>query len=178
MKHAMLDLETLDTNITAAVTAIGVCLFDEYGLSNETFYMKLGSWEEQQKRGRTIDGNTVAWWLEQSREAQQEMLLEQVRPEFALHKFQEFLAEVDPDIPIWGNGVDFDNAILKSMYKDYGLAAPWGFRNNRCYRTINALKPRAVVLPERQGVHHNALHDAEHQARCLIEITKHMGIQL
>lgn len=181
MKHIMLDLETLDTQSSAVITAIGACGFDSDGyLTGDVFHMKLGNWSEQQDRGRTVGGDTVAWWMsgETTPEAKAEMLTDQMRPEYVLSQFQQFLAEADINVQVWGNGVDFDNAILRSMYKSYGMQAPWNFRDNRCYRTINALRPRVVILPERVGVHHNALHDAEHQARCLIKIAQHMGIQL
>jgi hypothetical protein len=72
------------------------------------------------------------------------------------------------DACLWGNGADFDNALLACAYKAAALIPPWAYVNNRCFRTMR--KEHAVVEPLKLGVHHNALDDALHQTRWLQKI--------
>src|SRR5690606_5722085 len=90
----------------------------------------------------------------------------------ALLSFQDWcksIADSSRDILMWGNGADFDNIILGSLFEDYGYTKPWAtYSNNRCFRTMNNLvKNRTFVDPGRHGVHHNALDDAITQAKQL-----------
>ena len=36
------------------------------------------------------------------------------------------------DICVWGNGSDFDNKILSSLYADAGISSFWKYSGNRC----------------------------------------------
>lgn len=179
MHHVMLDLETLDTSPTAVVTAIGAVIFDPYSNRiGDTFYRVTTDWSDQQKKGRTINGDTVAWWLEQSREAQQALIEPKTResgPTFSvIRELTEFFGEVTgQDIELWGNGADFDNVILGSLFLSYGVARPWSYSKNRCFRTIRATQtPSGIVLPARLGTHHNALDDAMTQVLTLQAINQ------
>jgi len=72
------------------------------------------------------------------------------------------------NVRVWGNGAAFDNVILASAYRQANITQPWLFWNDRCYRTVKALSP--AVTMQRNGTHHNALDDAESQARHLIDM--------
>ena len=78
---------------------------------------------------------------------------------------------------VWGNGVDFDNVILFNALSRASISWPWSFRNNRCYRTINALYGSDINIFT-QRVAHRALDDAIYQAKRLMEISKYMAIGL
>lgn len=69
---------------------------------------------------------------------------------------------------LWGNGSDFDNVILASAYRSCNLEVPWKFWNNRCYRTVKALRPDIKI--HRSGTYHNALDDAVSQAEHLMRM--------
>ena len=47
----------------------------------------------------------------------------------ALQSLAVFLGE---NAILWGNGSDFDNAILANAYRAIGQQQPWKFWNNRC----------------------------------------------
>lgn len=173
--HIMLDLETLDTGPRSVVTSIGAVAFDPHvsgpsGLGDK-FYVELtDDLSIQQQCGRTISGDTVVWWMRQGQAAQQ--LFEPRTNEFrvgtikGLNRFAEFIdANGARDVQIWGNGADFDNIILGSLYEDLGMKKPWSYSRNRCFRTMKNL-PGAGHFP-RQGTHHNALDDAFTQAQHL-----------
>lgn len=173
MKSVMIDLETLDTDSSAVVVAVGAVEFDPYNHRiGNTFYRVINDWSCQQRKGRTISGDTVCWWMEQSEDARKAITHPSAKDSCStftmLREFNEFLDGFAGDVEIWGNGADFDNVILGGLYKAYGVQRPWSYSTNRCYRTIkNLAKNRGIILPERQGTHHNALDDALHQARCL-----------
>src|SRR5690606_12661716 len=67
MNHIMLDLETLDTASSAVVVSIGAVAFDPYtNAIGDKFYVEMTEdIAEQQKKGRTISGDTVRWWMQQ-----------------------------------------------------------------------------------------------------------------
>jgi exodeoxyribonuclease VIII len=170
MRDLMIDLETMGTSPTAAIVALGAVFFDtETGQLGDTFYHAI-SLESSVAAGGVVDMSTVLWWLKQSDAARAELTdeLRRVSLREALHAFHSFInREFSGDVRVWGNGSDFDNVILASAYKSLGLEAPWKFYNNRCYRTLKAFLPLVDVA--REGTHHNALHNAVHQARVLCE---------
>lgn len=179
MNHIMLDLETLDTTSSAVVISIGAVAFDPYTTTlGEKFYVELtDDIAAQQARGRTISGDTVRWWMQQDVLATQVFAtppmdgVQRVNTFEALSRFGLFVAANGArGVELWGNGVDFDNIILGSLYDAFGLCKPWSYSRNRCYRTIKNLGigPRRPKV--REGVHHNALDDAITQARHLQEI--------
>lgn len=172
---AMIDLETLATDHDAIVASIGIVLMDMQGLrvvDCYTFHEVL-NWDDQFKRGRKCDPSTVRWWLQQSDEARKALIAP--TPAFANMKYlnenlRRFLSDVDC---VWGNGADFDCAIMQSLYKTYEIPCPWSFHKHRCFRTLKNMS--RVEPPERVGTHHNALDDAVFQARWLMEILRAEG---
>lgn len=179
MNHIMLDLETLDTATSAAVLSIGAVVFDPYtNTLGDRFYVELTEdIDSQQKRGRTISGDTVIWWMQQGAQAKSVFVTAPHKPVGrtntvgALSRFSDFVAANGGRYAeIWGNGVLFDNAILGSLYDSFGVDRPWSFSRDRCYRTMKniGVGPRRPQV--REGVHHNALDDAVTQATHLQEI--------
>lgn len=180
MHHIMLDLETLDTESTAVVTAIGAVFFDpSIRWVGPAYYAVMDDWREQVEIGRTISPETVKWWLKQSDDARKELHspLFPTSLSDALNGFKGFVSQhgnVDPNkVCVWGNGANFDNVILRSLYKSYGEAAPWAWYNDRCYRTLKSLGSRAPKI-EFQGERHNARADAINQAENANEIMHRM----
>lgn len=177
--HVMLDLETLGTRPGCAILSIGAIAFDPsrnwmgpsfYSVINRASCRKISLHEDQ---------GTLAWWHRQS-EAAREVLVEADSVAAtsigdALEAFSAYLKPFSGSRRIWGNGSDFDNAILAHIYAVTGRPLPWRYTNNRCYRTTKNLVTR-VAVPPRLGVHHNALDDARHQAvhamQCLAYLSK------
>lgn len=173
MDHVMLDIETLDTAPSAVVLSIGAVAFNPLsGALGSTFYANMvGDVDAQQRRGRTISGQTVRWWVKQD-EAAKRMF----QPSYndaamstseALVAFAAFITtRCSPTVKVWGNGADFDNIILGTLYDSWDMFKPWSYGRNRCYRTLKNLGVGPNEL-ERTGVHHNALDDAISQAQHL-----------
>ncbi len=162
----MLDLETMGNGSRAAIRAIGAVFFDKTGLEEPAFYVKVDL-QSCVDAGLEMDVDTVLWWLGQSEDARAEMragggmsLAE------ALMEFRRFIG--GREVRVWGNGASFDNAIMASAHRAVRLPLPWKFWNDRCYRTMKALRPEVKL--SRDGTHHNALSDARSQAMHLAMI--------
>lgn len=167
MVDVMLDLETMGTGPQAAIIAIGAVKFDisaqEIG---ERFY-RVVDLESAVACGGVMDASTVLWWLKQSDAARAAFDRSGDHIAVALQQFAGWMEDrSNVVVRVWGNGAAFDNVILASAYRRIGLTQPWPTRNDRCYRTVKALYPEVKI--QRVGVHHNALDDAESQARHLI----------
>lgn len=174
MKQIMLDLETLDTSPSALVVSIGAVAFDPMNpVLGDEFYLELSDLRIQQVVGnRTISADTVSWWMQQDAMAKQVFAPcapdhpVRARTVDALEKFALFIGDNGgSEALIWGNGADFDNIILGSLYESFGFKKPWSYSRNRCFRTLKSLAPFVKVA--REGTHHNALDDAITQVRHL-----------
>lgn len=165
MKDVMIDLETLGRRAGCAILSIGAVAFDpktkELGPEFYVVVNRLSCFDN----GLHEDPETVAWWKNQNEEAKK-ILTETDGGELlanALGKLTEYLSQFGiKQVKVWGNGSDFDNAILTNCYAAIGQNQPWSFWNNRCYRTLKCLKPEIKML--RRGTYHNALDDAKSQA--------------
>lgn len=168
---AMGDLETLGTRPRSVILSIGAVKFDpDSGETHSDFYLVINK-QSCLDVGMEVDPDTEKWWKDQSPEAQQVLVEAEssvVSIKEALQRFGDWL---DPNTTLWGNGSDFDNAMLQEAFKLCGLKQPWAFWNNRCYRTM---KNMVKVHHKRQGTHHNALDDARHQAEHLMKILAKM----
>ena len=178
MNKCMIDLETLGTRAGCTILSIGGVMFDEMlGRTGKEFYTVL-SVASNKEAGLVEDPETLAWWSKQPAEARQ--VLSQAQGEAAvsvtaaLQQLNAYLAEAGAaTVTVWGNGSDFDNSILYAAYAATGVKQGWAFWNSRCFRTLKSLAPE-VPPPARQGVHHNALDDARHQAVHAIRVLRHL----
>lgn len=165
MSNIMLDLETLGVKSGSAIISIGACVFDSSGIRDE-FHTCIDI-DSNLKCGRTVCASTLKWWMNQSVKARSIFDRQGVDLTVALYEFAEWCNK-NSVATVWGNGSDFDNAILSDAYSKQSIATPWPFWGNRCFRTmVNVLPPKEL---ERVGVHHDALDDAKTQALHLIKI--------
>lgn len=177
MNHIMLDLETLDTKSSAIIVSVGLCEFDANEIGEKRHFIL--DMRSQAARGRTISVDTAVWWMGQTKDAQipvvtnicQEIhnALDQISHFIRMNRANKAL--------VWGNGSDFDNVILGSLYDSFGLEKPWSFGRNRCFRTMKNL-PGAPGADPFAGEQHNALDDAINQAKHLQKIIKHFNLEL
>ncbi|SQP82659.1 phage exodeoxyribonuclease [Escherichia coli] len=169
--HLMIDLETMGTNTNAPIVVIGAVFFDpQTGEIGPVFYIVI-SLTDAMNTGAVPDGGTIEWWLKQSSEARAAILTDQVKLKDALSRFREFINEYSDEkfVQVWGNGATFDNAILRTSYERLDIPCPWRYHNDRDVRTIVELG-KTIGFDARttipfEGVPHNALDDARHQAK-------------
>lgn len=159
--HVSCDLETLSLEPTAVVLSIGLAAFTLEGGVVKQFYRVLEK-ETQIAKGRHVDPATVRWWQRQSPEAQAVLNGNGMDTRTVLDEVAAWFRTLDNLAGVWGFGADFDNAILQSLYRNFGHPVPWSYKLNRCGRTITAIAPQR--RPARQGTYHNAVDDAIYQA--------------
>jgi exodeoxyribonuclease VIII len=177
LRHVMVDLETMGTRVTSAIIAIGVSIFDEGG-TRERFYTPV-SLDSCLSHGLTQDASTAKWWYEQSEDARSHWDVPNPPAlDVALRDLQEFLEQHTTKRfrYMWGNGADFDIAMLAHAHSAIGAQIPWEFWNVRCFRTMKNVLP--IVVPPRKGTHHMALDDAMHQVDHLCEILRKRDLLL
>jgi exodeoxyribonuclease VIII len=118
--------------------------------------------------GLGIDAGTWAWWMRQDQDARL-AVLDGTRPlGVVLEEFAVWLESLPGEVHVWGNGSDFDNAILAECYRRLGRGLPWEYWNNRCLRSL--VKVLGVsVKRDVFSLKHHALEDARHEMRLLQE---------
>jgi len=165
----MIDLETMALTQNAAIVSIGAVMFTGRSICEE-FYCNIDL-QSSLQAGLELDGDTVMWWMRQKKAARKVLVDKPVSLYNALSMFADWFD--DADTLVWGNGPDFDNAILANAFTKLSIDLPWDFRQNRCFRTAKNIFPEIEL--NREGTHHNALDDAKNQALHLIKINKHIN---
>lgn len=163
MQDVMIDIETLDTRPSTVILSIGAVRFDieKPEVIGDTFHVHVDI-DSCLAAGRTVSGNTILWWLDQSDEARKKITDAQRVPlHRALLQLSTFVTEKDR---VWGNGASFDNSALSDAYRSCGLPQPWRYWGDMCYRTLKNLYKDIVPKPVFQGIPHDALADAFNQA--------------
>lgn len=183
MKHVMVDLETLGTRAGCKVLSIGAVTFDEHGVGFDKFYIEI---DRHAQATLWEDPDTVVWWGTQPAVVRERLFNDDSKETLttALDRFETWLCVVagrdkrgKPDVCVWGNGADFDNAILHAAFSASfggGPSSPWDHWNNRCYRTLKNLLPEVKAV--RVGALHNALDDAVTQAEHAVRLLLALGV--
>lgn len=181
--HVVVDLETMSTKQDAAIIELGLVIFNHTGQEGTTNVLEQWSsainLESSMKYGGTTDAGTLTWWMDPDRsEARDNWALStKISLPAALNEVALLLgnySQFDPKPLIWGNGVNFDNAILKSAYERLDIRVPWGYRQDADFRTLKLLYKDVVPEPAFVGTPHIALDDARHEAVWLSHILKHI----
>ena len=174
MQDIMVDIETLGTTPGSVVLSIGAIMFDpEAGLLGPTFYEEINQ-QSCFDIGCTTDASTILWWNRQSADARAVLDSTVAKPiQDVLHLFSSFVESThSKSVRIWGNGSDFDNVLIISLYNKCNRIPNWKYYNHRCFRTLKNLFP-GVPKGENTGKH-NALNDAIAQADHACAIFKKM----
>tara|TARA_R110000782_G_scaffold19035_1_gene51709 strand:- start:1638 stop:2180 length:543 start_codon:yes stop_codon:yes gene_type:complete len=166
MKDLMLDIETMGTSTSAAIMSIGACYFDPLtGEIGDTFHEQVDI-----STNGMIDASTVIWWMKQGDDARSKFYDNGKAKSVGevLYSFAKFIKK---NTKVWGNGIAFDNVIIRNAFDhpSFSGEAPWAFWNDRDVRTIVDLGQVIGIDPKRdfpfEGVKHDALADAIHQAK-------------
>lgn len=174
------DIETADTAITSKICSIGAVAIDiETGHEVDHFYKRV-EWQDSQYN-RTENQDTLKWHSKLSTEASEELYAQSERENLplALISFCSWVKGVSPDAKtqVFGNGCEFDNAILLHAMEQYHIKAPWHFAGNQSLRTVVwmgrvllGIDPKYTMEKSDEFVAHHAFHDARHEAQYLYHI--------
>jgi len=159
----MIDLETLATSPTAAVLTIGAVKFDPFNIESdnstcEKLYLKIDL-DSCDELGLEVNEDTITWWSQQSKEAQDEAF----SPEGRIHirdAFNQLYKFCWGAKRVWSHGASFDTVICENIFRKLNKACPWKFWEVRCTRTLFDIG----IDPQRPPVlKHHALEDAWNQ---------------
>ena len=134
----MVDIETLGKEDKSTVIQIAACAFDiRSGIIYNKFNQSLNISEEC---NLSIQGDTLMWWLKTNKELLTSILENgncSTEKELVL-SFNDWIISLGDkmDIFFWGNGILFDNRIIKNKIEHYGEEYPIFYRNDRDMRTI------------------------------------------
>jgi len=163
LSDIMIDLETLATSPNAAVLTIGAVKFDPFNndMDNpncQKLYLRVDL-DSCDEFGLEVNEDTIAWWANQSKEAQEEAF----SPEGRIHvrdAFNQLYKFCWGAKRVWSHGASFDTVICENIFKKLNKACPWKFWEVRCTRTLFDIG----INPERPPVlKHHALEDAWNQ---------------
>jgi len=140
--HAMLDIETLGTDPNAPVLSAAIVFFDP---ETETVHeSKMFLFSPNDQPDRPINFDTMKWWMDQTKEAAAHWKNATPGPIRAeLEAFRQFANKYNVKV-WWANSPAFDEVIMSSLFKDFGIQAPWKFWTWRDVRTVkNFLRDRS-----------------------------------
>ena len=166
-RHLMIDIETLDTSVTAAIVAIGACVFNPRSENwDDTFRITIDE-ASNVYAGRTVSQSTKDWWSMQSQEARDAVFNGPHTGLYrALVEFTQWINQIRPTCTrVWAKSPDFDCSILAHACESQKILWPFRFYEARCCRTAMEMAyPEGdfpVMLME--GPAHDALADAKKQ---------------
>lgn len=183
-KHedAMFDIETMGTDQDAAVVSVAVVLFNLQTESIGAQFHKNIHLATAMRDGGTTAAGTIMFWLRQGDAVRKPVAFggEDIRDVLRdlsvwLHgecgRDERGLAKARP----WGNSARFDLGILSTAFRRAGLPVPWGWSNERCFRTVRNMHPQVPYNPDYKGDGaHNPLVDCRFQIEHLFKIRRHV----
>ena len=190
---AVVDIETLDTAITAVIASIGCVVVNVFtGKVISEFYERCEMIHQPTIQERTKSQSTIDWWDEQAEVsllAYQEVYdkgLERDSLYKVLPRFNDFLVmSFDGErVQLMGNGPEFDNAKLEHAMHQFGIKPAWDHGANQSLRTtvwmgrmLAGADPKYALELSEGEVKHHALHDARHEARYLCAIFQALNLK-
>lgn len=181
-----IDIETLSTLPTAAITEIAarVFTFDEEERVEEKLHVRINPMSCI-LAGFHVEEDTCAWWSNRDDEVKEKLMEPNgtwmnIKP--ALHLFAGWLGDLKgkyecDELRIWMEGTDFDGSILRHAFRktfpERGRdAVPWNYRALRDARTfiLEGLRmvygevddPFSLIpKPEKPFLHHDPMGDVD-----------------
>ena len=167
--HVMIDLETLGNKAGCVITSIGAVEFNlSTGQTGRTFYHTIDI-QSCLDAGLFIQGDTLKWWFQQSKEAQEALFVDTKTLKEVLYLFRTWIQELGIDkLEVWGNSNRFDMGILAQGYYATGSKEiPWKYSLERDVRTLVSRNP---IMKEEQ-VRDTSVYPAHHPiGDCLHQI--------
>lgn len=174
MNRLMLDFETLDVGECPVILSMGAVVFNDTDV-----LCGLDIKIDQQsclEIGCTISEDTVAWWNQQSDEAKSAAFGGTTHIRIAMEQLIELYTK-NECCEIWSRGALADIRWGNNILAKLGLAKPWKYYQEMCFRTYVKISPEPSINIAEIGkfLKHNAFEDACYQAfqHIFIEKTKH-----
>lgn len=164
----MVDIEAIGTNEDGILLSVGLVVFNfDTNEIKRTYHWKLEI-DEQSKKGRTVNLDTLQWWLKQSEEAREEFWGERVSVEKFIKEFQDACKNVSFG---WAKGVQFDFPMLEHLFKLYDAKFPINRSKYLDARVVYFLAKKAKTMNPltEPWVAHNPLDDSLRQCKVVFD---------
>lgn len=182
--NIMVDIETLGKNADSPIIQIAAASFDiTTGKIIDTFdeCCDIACYSKDVK----INGDTLKWWLKTDADLLNQLLNKSNRdPDDMIFDFLKWIDKQGDfhNRYLWGNGILFDNNMIKTHMEEIGLEYPIFYRNDRDMRTIvdlAAMKLGLESATEFGRLHsdksvraHDAMNDVKTQVHIMHEAYK------
>lgn len=179
-KSLMIDIETLDTKSSAIVLSVGACFFDLDNpnttiqeLYQNSIYLELNP-KEQENKNRTISIDTLTWWLNNDLNLKAFFENISINTGRNLKLLSDFIIS-NQIKSVWSKSPSFDMNILDSLFSDFNMTFPIGFRDRFDVRTVLEIR-KLTEIPKikLQGNGHHALDDAINQTLMICNVLNHI----
>lgn len=169
----MVDIETLGNKIDSTIFQISAIAFDIKSGEYISTFDRIADIIQNKKLN--VTGDTFVWWLHTNKELLTELLSKGKGSSGDILKdFFIWLQDLSAkgEIYLWGNGILFDNSMIKYQLEKLGLKYPIYYKNDRDVRTIVDLTCTKLGISEKElkerfydknRVEHNALDDVKFQ---------------
>lgn len=143
---AIIDFETQSTHQNATVLSLGITHFKAGFISSVIELAKnTKSWnfDTAPQMHRHVEQATMTWWDQQSKIAWEHHRAEPLlHPQDILIELAQYIKDNNIEYLI-GNGIGFDNVLLKNLCEDFGINYPiayWGDLDLRTIRWLSSLE--------------------------------------
>lgn len=167
----MIDIETLGLDENAPILSIGAVTFNPWDPEKRIKSEFHAHLVVDEHRLWAVEWGTLAWWLKQSEEARLRVANALRDPAKEIWQtFREFCVGSFAT-EIWSNGPMFDEKLVQCAMRREEISWPFKHSATRDFKTVRAIATHlGIVLPGMDGVAHDALEDARHQAICVMEV--------
>lgn len=159
--HAMVDIETLSTRVSAKVLQVAIVVFNSYGILDEKSWVL----SPHQQLSRFVDNDTLKFWLSTAPLKLVQLLDGRSKVEDVINGAEKLNSSYGIK-GWWANSPSFDLVILEDLFRLVRGRGPWSHRN--CY-DVRTLKLLAGGSSAKSKEPHDALADARAQAVWVIE---------
>lgn len=179
----MCDIETLGNKPDSTVFQISAIAFDINTGEYKYTFNKIA--DISKSSDLKITGDTLKWWLNTNKELLSSLLNDGTGScKQLLIDFKNWMAELanDYELFLWGNGILFDNNMIRTQFNDIGLSYPIFYRNDRDMRTLVELasikdgvsseKEFRDKYKDNSYIEHDAFDDVRSQIDILVKARK------
>lgn len=173
--HCTIDLETMGTLPTSAITAAAVVFFDLEG-NRQEFEVNIDL-QSCMDLGMTVQGETIMWWMSQSKAAQDPLFdPKPIDVHFGLSWIDAVIRQYRAKSFTCWTHATFDAPILNNAFNLAGIRSPIHYREHRDIRTltwlsrkINGAAKKRESMASKGLTAHRALDDARNQANYIAD---------
>ena len=186
----MTDIETLGANADSTIFQISAIAFNIATGEHISKFNQIADISKNASYEMNVSGSTLQWWLRTNKELFTKLLNDGVGSSSELmESFHVWLCAMATvgDIHLWGNGILFDNNMIKTQLETLGLGYPVKYNKDRDLRTLVDLASVKLGLSEKELrakvydgdlTAHDAMNDVVNQIamvmHCYKELTDHV----